>query len=183
MAERARVRFEAEDVWEAPGDDYRYEVIDGKLHATPSPSWQHQLAASNLPRLIGTYVRARGLGCAVPAPLGVVLDPETAVQPDLVHISRERAGLISARGIEGPPDLVVEVLSPKTAIRDRAIRMRRYAAAGIQRYWPVASEARTIESCRLGAQGYELTGTYGSGGTFQPDLFPGLDIPVDDLWT
>lgn len=182
MAARSRVRFKAEDIWEAPDDEYRYEVIDGELYMTPSPSWSHQRALMKLSVYVAEWVYRHALGEVVSAPLGVVLDEETAVQPDLLYVSCERAGIISARGLEGAPDLVVEVLSPKTAARDRTIKLRRYAAAGITHYWIVDPEARSIETYRLGEQGYAQIGVYGPGSTFLPELFPGLAIPVDDLW-
>lgn len=183
MAVRRRVRFKADDIWEAPDDEYRYEVIDGELFMTPSPSSRHQHIVMKLSANIAPWIYRHGLGRAFQAPLAVVLDPETAVQPDLLYVAREREGIISERGVEGAPDLVVEVLSPKTAARDRGIKMRRYAAAGIAHYWIVDPEAPTVESYRLGEHGYDLTGVYGPSRIFEPALFPGLAIPVDDLWS
>ncbi|HYU17771.1 MAG TPA: Uma2 family endonuclease [Chloroflexota bacterium] len=183
MAVRGSVRFKADDIWEAPEDGNRYEVIDGELLVTPAPSWGHQVASAGLFLRLGTYVRRRRLGQVVSAPTGVALDEETAVQPDLVYVSRERAGIISERGLEGAPNLVVEVLSPSTQARDRGIKMRRYAAAGIPHYWLVDPSARTLEPYRLGERGYESGGVYGAGTTFRPELFPGLEIPIDELWS
>jgi Uma2 family endonuclease len=60
--------------------------------------------------------------------------------------------------------------------------MKRYAAAGIPHYWIVDPRARAIEAYRLGEQGYELRATHGPGSTFEPELFPGLEIPIDELW-
>jgi len=114
--------------------------------------------------------------------VGVVLDEETAVQPDLVYVSRERASIISERGVEGPPDLVVEVLPPSTEARDRGAKMRRYAAAGIPHYWLLDVRARAPEAYALGDGGYERSGIYGAGAIFRPVLFPGLEIPIDTLW-
>ena len=64
---------------------------------------------------VGAWVYEHDLGKIVTAPTGVVLDLETGVQPDLLYISRERLDIISQRGVEGAPDLVVEVLSPSTS--------------------------------------------------------------------
>jgi Uma2 family endonuclease len=182
VAARVKVRFQAGDIWDAPEDGNQYEVIDGELYVTPSPSWTHQYVVGKLYLRLGTWIYEHGLGKIVPAPTGVVLDPETAVEPDLVYISRERLDIISDRGVEGAPDLVVEVLSPSTGARDRGIKMRRYAAAGIPHYWLVDLPARTLEPYRLGERGYERVGTYGPGSVFQPELFPGLAIAIDDLF-
>ncbi len=183
MATPVRVRFRAEDIFDAPDDGKRYEVIDGDLYVTKSPDLDHQDAVGGLHLYIGQYVRQRRLGKVYVAPVGVILDDENGMQPDLVYVSQERAHLLARRGIYGAPDLVVEVLSAGTAATDRGIKQRRYAAAGIPHYWIVDPATRTLEAYYLGASGYELAGTYGSGAVFRPTLFPGLEIPIDDLWT
>src|SRR5262249_36651512 len=134
---RAKVRFAASDIWDAPDDDKRYEAIDGRLYVTPSPSPRHQRAVGMLYGHLWQQLRAHAGGELVPAPLGVVLDDETAVQPDLVYVSSQKGAIIGERGLEGAPDLVVEVLSPSTRSRDRGIKMKRYAVAGIPHYWIV----------------------------------------------
>jgi len=63
----------------------------------------------------------------------------------------------------------------------RGVKMRRYAAAGIPYDWIVVPRTRSIEEHRLSPTGYDRLGTYGPGDTFRPELFPGLDIPVDSL--
>ena len=182
MAGRPKVHFKAGDIWDVPDDDLRYEVIDGELFLTPAPIPEHQHAIVELLVPIHQWVRSRGSGEILPAPIGVVLDEETAVQPDLVYIASEHLGIIGERGIEGPPDLVVEVLSPSTEARDRGVKMRRYAAAGIPHYWLLNLRARALEAYSLGENGYDLVGVYGPGGIFQPALFPGLEISIDSLW-
>ncbi len=183
MAVRNGGRFTADDIWDTPDDGNRYEVIEGVLYVTPAPSWQHQHGLSKLHVLLGQHVYPLGLGQIVQAPAGVVLDEDTAVQPDLVYVSRERAGIILERGIEGATDLVVEVLAPSTQSRDRGIKMQRYAAAGVPHYWILDTAHRRLEVHRLGPSGYESVGVYGTGSTFHPELFPTLEISGDDLWS
>lgn len=182
MALPSSVRFKAADIWDAPDDAKRYEVIDGQLYASPPPVREHQGASGVLYGYIWPYVHARRLGWLYAAPIGVTLDDENGLQPDLVYVSREREAILSKRGIEGPPDLVVEILSPSTRSRDRGIKMRRYAAAGVPHCWLVDPRTRALEAYRLGEQGYTLIGKQGPGTIFCPELFPGLEIPIDDLW-
>lgn len=182
MSANRAIRFLARDIWDTPEDGKRYEVIDGGLYMTPPPAWRHQYGAGMLFGYIWQYVQAHRLGVVVAAPVGLVLDDENGLQPDLVYVSHERAAIIREHGIEGAPDLVVEVLSPGTAGRDRGIKMRRYAAAGIPHYWILDPRTRTVEPYRLSIGGYERLPVVGPGGIFRPDLFPGLEIPVDDLW-
>lgn len=183
MALRGGIRFSADDIWDTPEDGKVYEVIDGDLFVSPPPFVPHQRAIATLSGYMWQYVHPARLGEVFTAPIGLVLDDQNGLQPDLVYVARERAGIVTDRAIEGAPDLVVEVHSPRTRSRDRGLKMRRYAAAGIPHYWMLDPRPRTLEAYRLGEQGYELTGTYGPGSVFHPNLFPGLDIPIDDLWT
>ncbi|MBM2811595.1 MAG: hypothetical protein HW416_2354 [Chloroflexi bacterium] len=190
MALRIPARFKADDIWDTPEDgnryeviDGHYEVIDGQLYVSPPPLEPHQNCARNLFFSLESHVRAQKLGRVYFAPLAVTLDDENAVEPDLVYLSNDRFGIISERGIEGAPDLVVEILSRSTQSRDRGIKLRRYAGAGIRHYWIVDPRARAIEAYELLGDDYELVGTVASGQIFSPSLFPGLDIPVNDLWT
>jgi Uma2 family endonuclease len=182
MAVRRGVRFKADDIWDTPDDDKRYEVIDGEMYVTPPPVWQHQYGSDTLFGYLWQYIHPRRLGRIVTAPVGVVLDDENGLQPDLVYVSRERQDIITERGVEGAPDLVVEVLSPSTRSRDRGIKMRRYAAAGIPHYWILDPRTRALEAYELAGHAYELTGSHGPGTIFRPALFPGLEISIDDLW-
>ncbi len=175
------IRFKADDIWDTPDDGKRYEVIDGALYVTPPPNWGHQRGLHKLSFHVTRHVYEHQLGEVVQAPIGVVLDDENGIEPDLVYVSRERLGIVTERGVEGVPDLVVEVLSPSTRSRDRGIKLRRYAAAGVPHYWILDPRTRTLEARRLTARGYELTGTYRPGSIFRPDLFPALAIPIDDL--
>jgi Uma2 family endonuclease len=177
-----KVRFKATDIWDAPDDDRRYEVIDGELFMTPAPSWRHQTGLMKLGIAVGSWVYEHHLGWVVQAPVGVVLDDDDGVQPDLVFVSNARANILTDRGVEGAPDLVVEVLSPSTEARDRGIKARRYAAAGVPHYWLLNPQTRAIEPFVLGEAAYEPAGVYDPGTVFRPSLFPGLDIPVDGLW-
>ena len=182
MAVPSKVRFLATDIWDTPDDGKRYEVIDGGLFVTPPPVTRHQVASFELSWRIGAYVAQHPIGRMLPAPIGVVLDDENGLQPDLVFVSRDREAIIGERGIDGAPDLVVEVLCPSTRSRDRGIKMHRYAAAGVTHYWMLDPRSKALEAYKLGEDGYAVLGTLASGEIFRPELFPGLEIPIDRLW-
>ena len=183
MVVRRAVRYRAEDIWDTPEDGNRYEVIDGDLYMTPPPTIAHQRPSGRLHLYVGGYLLVHPIGEMFSAPVGLTLDGANGLQPDLVYVSNERRHIIGERGIVGAPDLIIEVLSPSTQARDRGIKWRRYAASGVPRYWIVAPRTRTLEEHVLFEGGYELRATYGDGDTFRPDLFPGLNIPIDALWS
>lgn len=181
MATPVRARLFADDLWDLPDDGLRYEIIDGDLIVAPPPSWAHaEFTLSLGARLVG-YVRSNRLGRVAVAPVGVKLDEGTAVEPDIVFVSTANDSVIAERGVEGTPDLVVEVLSPSTSDRDRGIKMRRYARARVPYYWIASTGPRAIEEYELVDGGYALVRRAIAGEIFRPRLFPGLAIEIDAL--
>ena len=180
MATRG-VRFLASDIWDAPDYGKKYEVIDGDLYVSPAPVWKHQRQLNRLNVRVAVWVERHDLGDVVTAPTGVVLDDENGLQPDLVFVSHDRAHIITENDIEGAPDLVVEVLSPSTEARDRGLKLRRYAASGVPHYWILDTDGPRSEERVLGDDGYQLVGTFGPGEIFRPTIFPGLEIPLDEI--
>jgi Uma2 family endonuclease len=169
------------DLDDTPDDGNRYEVIDGELHVTPFPTTGHQKVAGELYFLLRLHVGARGLGDVFFSGLKVVLDELTGVGPDIVYIAKEQSGGIRRDGYHGPPTLVVEVLSSKPSL-DTKVKRGKYARAGIQNYWIVDPDARTLLDYSLAGDDYELRGQHRGDETFRPVLFPGLEIPLGQLW-
>src|SRR5438876_5388267 len=97
MPTRSKVRFLATDIWDTPENGKRYEVIDGDLYVSPPPVPRHQGAVVELLWRIRAYLEQRPLGRVFVAPIGLVLDDENGVQPDLVYVSREREAIITDR--------------------------------------------------------------------------------------
>jgi Uma2 family endonuclease len=139
-----------------PDDGRRYEIHDGELSVTPAPSPQHQRCSANLFRLLDSHVRANGLGEVLYAPLDVILSDTAIVQPDLIYLAPDRRGAVSRRGIEGPPTLAVEILSPSTVSIDRVTKLHLYAHHGVPFFWLVDAEAQVIEAYRLAGARYAL---------------------------
>lgn len=130
-------------------DGNRYEIIAGELHVTPAPRTPHQGVLTRLVSLLHGFVEAHDLGWVLPGPVDVLFAEGDYLEPDLVFVRRERRGIISERGIEGAPDLVVEILSPSTEARDRGIKRDRYLHYGVPEYWIVDPDAKRIEIHRL----------------------------------
>lgn len=145
MATQPRMREWAyEEFAQLPDDGNRYEVIAGTLAVTPPPSTGHQEVVGLLQHRLTEYVLAHGLGSVLAGPVAVLLSPSDYVIPDLLFVRADESR-VSKRGIEAPPDLVVEVPSPATAARDRGIRRQRYAALGVPLYWVVDRKKQHVE--------------------------------------
>jgi Uma2 family endonuclease len=144
-------RAEFEAIRDRPLDTDRYELLDGEVLVTPSPSPVHQEVVSELTAVLRPLVPPQW--SVLSGPLDVVLpahDGDTVLQPDLLIAHRER---LTAKGHDGPPVLVVEVLSPTTWHRDLGAKMAAYAEAGVPHYWVVAPTTRSITVYELGPDG------------------------------
>ncbi|HEX8395567.1 MAG TPA: Uma2 family endonuclease [Longimicrobium sp.] len=132
-----------------PDDGNRYEVIDGDLYVTPAPRTIHQKVSVRLAGALERHAEEHGLGVVLSAPCDVIFGEDDYLQPDIVFIRRERDGIVTDVGVEGAPDLVVEIASPATAVRDRGIKRHQYAAHGVPEYWIIDTDARAVERYRL----------------------------------
>jgi Uma2 family endonuclease len=171
-----------EDYVSLPDDGLRYELLDGDLVVTPCPLTRHQHVSRELLVLLATWVKARGLGTVYNAPCDVILDEFTIVIPDLIYVSSPRAGLITERAVEGPPDLVVEILSPGTQQRDRGAKMKLYARFGVDHYWIVDPEKHTVEVHERKAEAYVSVAAYEGNVVMRCPVPPGLTINLGEVW-
>ena len=162
----------------------RYEVIDGEVVVTPGPSTRHQRVVGRLFFLLFGFAETNALGEVFPSPYDVLFAEGDYLEPDLVFVRSDRSHLLSDRGVEGPPDLVVEVLSPSTATRDRGIKLERYRFYGVAEYWVVDPDERTIEVWDL-AGGASEPAVHGEEETFRwTPLGAGttLEVALADLF-
>ena len=180
MATGVKQILDYDDYVAIPPDGKRYELLGGDVHVTPAPSPRHQWSSKKLQRQLEDYFEGRGLGRVFNAPIDVILAPHDVVQPDLVVVTS--LGQISARGIEGAPDLLVEVLSPSTVSYDRATKSRRYAALGVPHLWLVDPDGRRLECFRLEGQAWRLVVAGDGEHTVEHPDWPGLVIRLGDLW-
>ena len=119
------------------------ELIEGKTYRrSPTPRVNHTLVASRIYRIFADYLE--GKTCmALSDGYDVFLDEENHYVPDAMIVCDRSK--IKNDGIHGAPDLVVEVLSPSTMVRDRGVKMRHYAAAGVKEYWLAQPLEKTVE--------------------------------------
>lgn len=172
-----------EDYRRLPDDGWRYEVLRGELHMTPAPNWKHQQAVYSLGVLLKLFLQRRHLGKACPAPIDVILPAvATPVQPDLVFISKDRMEIIKEGGIEGAPDLIIEVLSPSNWLTDRRTKFEIYALAGVREYWIADPRVRSLEVFALRNGVYELLGKFGPGEKARSEVLPGFEPAIDEIF-
>ncbi len=178
-------RLTYRDLLQMPEDGPRYELIDGEAAIIPSPGADHQEILLELAVALRHAARSGASGCKVLiAPLDVVLAEDTVLQPDLLVIGPGSRARVE-RVVKGPPDLVVELLSPTSERRDRGVKRATYARFGVGEYWLVDPERRTIEVYRLQDgphSSYLVVRIYRPGELVTTPLLPALALDPATLF-
>mgnify|MGYP001113757205 CR=1 FL=1 len=183
----ARREWTYRDLVALPDDRLRHELIDGEHVVTPSPAIPHQVILWNLTELLAPYLRAKAIGTALAGPVDVKFSPSTVLVPDLVYFTADRfARVVNEKHATAAPDLVVEILSPGTRRRDKGRKRAVYDREGVQEYWIVDPEAQSVTTLRRPRAGAGLTDvttlTVDAGGVLESPLFPGLRLPLRDVF-
>ncbi len=155
-----------------------YELIRGRLIMSPSPLPIHQTVLRILSRKFGDFEESADGLCYI-APIDVVLSNDTIVQPDLLYLSERRRDLVKKR-IEGPPDLIVEILSPGTGRRDKTEKLDLYAKYGVAEYWIVDPAMQAFEFLLLENGKYVVQQQ--SGDRYQSPRLPEVTIDLAAFW-
>lgn len=160
-ANRTEVRFTYEDYRNWPGEE-RWELIGGEAYGrTPAPTTAHQRLVLNWASALRVALRGHPCSAWV-APTDVLLSEEDVVQPDVFVVCDPAK--VTPAGVVGAPDLVVEILSPSTALKDRRTKRDLYERFGVREYLLVDPDAHTVERHGLGPDG-----TYGRADVFGPE--------------
>jgi Uma2 family endonuclease len=176
-------RLTYEDYCAAPADN-RYELLDGELIMVPAPNLKHQTVSAEIYAHLRQFIKAQALGTLLYAPCDVIFSDNNVVQPDLLFVSREREHLLrDGQKVQGPPDLVVEILSPSTAERDRGAKLALYSKYGVTEYWLVDPIAETVQVHRLQGGILVPTRTFGREETLCSALLVGLELRLDDIFS
>ncbi len=159
-------------------DDQRWELIDGlPYNMTPAPTTRHQRILGNLHLCISSYLAGKSCTPFL-APTDVVFDEHNVVQPDLLVVCDQ--GKITEANIQGPPDLVIEILSPSTGRKDRREKKALYERFGVREYIVLDPLNETLERLTLADGGYGQPDVFGWDETMMLIVLPELEL---ELWT
>ncbi len=155
------------------------EWVDGEIVMTSPASAQHQMISKFLTRLMDTYIQFRGLGILLYAPFQMKL--KHGREPDLLFVKREHLERLRPHYLDGPADLVIEIVSPESARRDRADKFYEYAEGGVPEYWLIDPERRHAEFYVL-ENDYYAPAFSGKAGRYETSTLPGFGLQVEWLW-
>ena len=159
----------------------RYEIIDGELYVTRAPHISHQGAGGSIYIELELWSRQTQLGRSFQTP-GVIFTPTDAVIPDLVWISNNHLanGIDAAGHLTVAPELVVEILSPgeRNEQRDKEAKLKLYSLHGVQEYWIVSWQLKSLEIYRRINAQLQLVQTLFVGDTLTSPLLPGFRAAI-----
>ncbi|MEQ9425829.1 MAG: Uma2 family endonuclease [Cyclobacteriaceae bacterium] len=120
------------------------QLIDGEIIMSPAPNLKHQAVLKHLFDLFYDLEKD-GLGLTYFSPVDLHIDKTNVFQPDLIFVLNDNKDIFSDRGIEGPPDLIVEAISPSNSFIDRNTKKKKYLQFGVKEYWIVDPANETLE--------------------------------------
>jgi len=160
-------------------DDQRWELIDGHPYAMSSPLSIHQILSTEL--LFALRSHFSGHPCRVlHAPMDVKLSEHDVVQPDLLVVCEP--GQILRTHIEGPPRLVIEILSESTQRHDRLRKLNLYGRAGVPEYWLVTPHPPMLEVLQNRDGLFTTVGAHSETGVLISPAFPELRLELGPIF-
>lgn len=181
------LRWTIQDLESMPDDGgwKRHEIIDGELYVTRAPHIAHQNAGGKLYFFLEAWSQQTKLGQPIQTP-GVIFTVNDAVIPDVVWVSNDRlANHVDEGGhLTIAPEIMVEVLSPgeQNENRDKKLKLKLYSRYGVQEYWVVNWQLKTLEVYRRDNAQLQLVQTLMLGDNLTSPLLPGFSVTLKQLF-
>lgn len=168
--------------YEALPEGSPYRLIEGEFVISPAPAPDHQRSSRRLFSKLYERVEKLKKGEVFYVPVDVYLDEENAYQPDIVVILKGGRAKVTERGVEGPPDIVIEILSPSTAYYDLTEKKEVYERVGVREYWIVDPKRRAIEVYKNTENGFELYSKAKGTGKVKSSVVPEFEIALKEVF-
>ena len=164
-------------------DDWRVEWVAGEIIEMPPSNIEHQDSSGFLFTFLLLYVQRHGLGRVFHAPFLMHLPHRpSGREPDLMFVRTEHADRLQWTYVEGPADLVVEIVSPDSVTRDNREKRAEYEAAGVPEYWIVDPRRQEARFYQLGEDGRYALGPIDEDGIYTSRVVTGFRLRVAWLW-
>jgi Uma2 family endonuclease len=160
-------------------EDTLAEWVNGKVVWLEPASYQHQDILAFLGSIVMMFAEERGLGQTLFGLFQMKL--ENGRLPDLIFVAHNHLNRLTTYYLDGPADLVVEIVSPESAGRDRGEKFIEYEAGGVPEYWLLDPQRRWVEFYQLQGERYHLAYA-GETGEYHARVLPGFWLRVEWLW-
>jgi Uma2 family endonuclease len=187
VSKHSPTKLTYEDYLQFPDDGQRHEIIEGEHCVSPPPLVRHQRILLRLSHLIQGYLDTHPGGEVLFAPVAVLLSEFNIFEPDLLYVSEARLRLLTENNLQGAPDLVVEILSPRTRSRDTHLKRDVYERTGVQEYWIVDPDRNVVDVYRRPRSAgvpdptFAAPMRFGRAQVLDTPLLAGLRLPLDEI--
>jgi len=161
-------------------EDVRSELVDGKVLIMSPISLKHQEIASFLTAILRIYTEVTHTGHILTAPFAMRIGDKTVREPDLLFVSKTHEDRLTNTYLNGPADMVIEIISPESIGRDRGVKFVEYESAGVPEYWLIDPIRQQVEFYRLNGPHYQLINPI--EGIYKTDLLPSFFIQTNWFW-
>ena len=185
MAPQTATRMTFEEFMALPEEERKhYELVEGELVVNPAPVPRHQWIVGNIYYALRTHLESQGGGRAYVSPVDVVLSTENVLEPDVVVLLGDRMALIGPKNLQGPPSIVVEVLSDGSRRKDEVTKRRLYERFGVDEYWIADPETETVRIYRRSGDVFDraIEISTDTGGTITSPLLAGFALDVNKVF-
>lgn len=173
--ETSKTRLTAHEYFALPETSEPTELLDGELVVSPPPTPIHQRIVTNLFALLLERVNSVG-GELFTSPIGLYLDEENIPQPDFLWLGPNTKCIVGPQYLSGPPELVIEILSPSTSRRDKRQKFRLYERHGVAEYWIIDPTNQFVDLWHLVDGAYQSIDTFTPGDTFQSPQLGAIEV-------
>ena len=164
-------------------EDTLAEWVDGEVQMGSPASLPHQDVAGFLGAILRFFVEDVNAGKVLAAPFQMKLsNVRRGREPDLLFVATENLGRLTQNYLDGPADLVVEIISPESRARDRGEKFYEYEQGGVREYWLLDYLRKQAEFYRLGDDGIYRLVPVGDDGVYRSAVLDGFWLKVDWLW-
>lgn len=164
-------------------EDTRAEWVDGDVIMMTPASRRHQAISKFLLILMTTYAENKSSGEVLNAPFQMKTGMDLAGrEPDILFVAEEHRERLKDTYLDGPADLVVEIVSPESRLRDRGAKFAEYEMGGVREYWIIDPELTQVDFYVLDEEGRYRRRQPDSEGVYHSQVLSGFRLTVDWLW-
>ncbi len=172
-----------EEFLNLPGDNHHVEWVNGRMVCMSPVTEPHENLRGFLHPLLELFVEARRLGRVYSEPFQMKTGPDLPSRaPDVFFVATKHQARVKRLNLEGPADLVVEIISPGSRATDRGDKFYEYEQGGVPEYWLLDPERQQAEFYLRGDDGIYRVVLLGSDGIYRSKVVAGLWLKVEWLW-
>ena len=164
-------------------EDTWAEWVNGEVQMVSPASTRHQALASFLDAVLRAFIETHNLGVILPAPFSMRLpNVPSGREPDLLFIANEHHDRLKETFLDGPADVVIEIASPESRLRDRGAKFAEYEMDAVPEYWLLDPEEQRADFYRRAEDGRYQRVSIPGDGVYSSEIIAGFWLRVEWLW-